>query len=96
MDDVSAFYRCRRAGTAYRHILFEYAFHGVLFASTTRFRHASDEGFSAMDNRCVLDEAAVRVFVIERKSDDFKTDFCKNLAVLCVLSTCKRRVDGVA
>jgi hypothetical protein len=89
MNDVSAFDRCRRAGAAYGHILFEYAFHGVLFASAARLRHPGDEGFSAIDDRRVFHEAAVRVFVISRKLDDLKTDFCKDLAVLSVLSTRK-------
>jgi hypothetical protein len=96
VNDVSAFDRCRRAGTAYGHILFEYAFHGVLLASAARFRHPGDEGFSAMDDRRVFHETAVRVLVIPRKPDDLKTSFCKDLAVLFVLRTRKRQVDSVA
>jgi hypothetical protein len=96
INDISAFNRCRRASTPYGHILFEYALHGILLASTARFRHPGDESFSAMDNRRVLHEAAVWVFVISRKPDDLKTSFCKDLAVLSVLSTRKRQVDGVA
>jgi hypothetical protein len=86
MNDVTALDGCRRASTPHGHALLQHAFHGVLLAATARFGHPGDEGFSSLDNRRVFDEAGVRVLVIPRKLDDLKSQFCKDLAVLRMLS----------